>query len=205
MKAQIFPALLLSGTLFMQGSLAQDMSVLRINVVEGDNAVHNLKRKAVSPTVVEVRDAGNRPVPDARVRFTLPAIGPGGRFAEGERVYTTHSNSEGRATMASFAPNGYEGSFTVVVEVNSAGREANAALKQTNGMYLATPAANSFQGAPAMRSSNSRKVLLILGIGAAAAVAGILATQGGGRGGSAAVTTPPATIGIGGIGVGGPQ
>jgi len=176
---------------------------LRVLVVSGDGAVNNFVRKRVSPVEVEVRDERSRPVPGARVRFTLPSIGPGGRFADGSRSAEVYSDERGRASIASFVPNEQEGRFSLLVDAISKGREASAVVSQTNTRYVVpAPSARSYE-VSSTRSRGSRTLALVVGVGAAAALGGVLALKGGG----ARPTAAPGPIGIniGGVSVGGPQ
>ena len=83
-------ALLLSGFL-AHSAVAQDAGILKINVMEGNNAVNNIRRKAITPVRVEVRDEHNKVLPGTRVRFTMPSTGPGGSFADGSQGPTVAS------------------------------------------------------------------------------------------------------------------
>jgi hypothetical protein len=180
---------------------AQTAPPLRIVAVEGEEAIHNIRRKAVSPVVVEIRDERNRPVADARTRFTLPEIGPGGRFADGSRTQVTFTDAQGRAAMPGFAPNDHEGRFTVVVSANSGGRESSMALTQRNVLF---PLSKHTVASPKPRSASSKRILALVGIGAVAAAVSLMAVRGARP--APAVPVPPATIGIvGGISVGGPR
>lgn len=166
-------------------------------VKEGDGAVHNIRRRAISPVMVEVRDERNRPVPDAKVRFLLPELGPGGRFIDGSRTLETFTDADGRAGFSSFVLNEQEGPFSVAVQAIAAGHEANTAISQTNTLFQ-TPKAGYDTSEP--RAKRGRGLALILGIGAAATVGGVLATRGGGG-----AATPPVAVGVGGVAVGGPR
>ena len=115
---------------------------LRLMVVSGDGAVNNVRSKLVTPVAVEVRDERNRPVEGARVRFTLPALGAGGRFADGARTSEVISDARGRASIDSFVPNDHEGRFTLVVEAVSKGRDATTSVSQMNSRYV-VPAPSS--------------------------------------------------------------
>lgn len=170
---------------------------LNIVVRDGEGAVHNLRRKAVSPVTVEVRDERNRPVPEAKVRFTMPEIGPGGRFVDGSRTLETFTDANGRAGFSSFVLNEHEGRFSVTVNAIAKGREAGTAITQSASRFL-EPSARQDQ--PAIHRRSSKGLAVVLGIGAAATIAGVLASRGG-----AGPGTPPVSIGVGGVQVGGPR
>jgi hypothetical protein len=171
---------------------------LRIVVLEGEGAVHNIRRRAVSPVQVEVRDGRNRPVEAAKVRFTLPELGPGGRFVDGGRTLEVVTGEDGRAGFTSFVPNGQEGRFSLAVDAQASGREAGTAIVQSNSLFHYSAARNDEP--EIKRTGRGRALVLVLGIGAAATLGGVLASRGGGG-----PQAPPVSVGVGGVGVGGPR
>ncbi len=171
---------------------------LRILVREGEGAVHNIRRKAVSPIEVEVRDERNRPVSEAKVRFTFPEMGPGGRFVDGSRTLDSTTDNRGRAGFSSFLLNQYEGRFALAVRANASGREAAASITQTASRFL-DPTVK--QTNPETRKKGTGHGLaLVAGIGLAATIAAVIATRGNGG-----PSAPPVSIGVGGVSVGGPR
>jgi hypothetical protein len=205
-RARSALALLLIPTLTLPG-YSQQAGDLKIKVIEGENAQHNIRRKAVSATLVEVRDLNNHLVPGARVQFELPALGPGGHFADGSRTLTVIADPQGRAAMSGFVPNDQQGQFRIVISASDAGRTASIGISQTNVLFSAP--AGGQAAVPSKRSGPGTKLLLLLVIGAAAAAGGIAAAKGGGGGSSttaASSTTPaPTTVSIGSISVGAPH
>lgn len=183
-------------------SSAQQSSRLKVLVLEGENATHNLKRKAVSPTVIEVRDERNKPVGGAVVRFKAPERGPGGWFGDGDHISTVYTDANGQAALTGFVPNDREGTFSLAVLASYGGREGETFINQENAAYeRAAPAAPP---PPVRRSGVGRKLLIVVAAGAAAAAAGVIAV--GGRGGGASSSSaPPTTVDGGGVIVGGPR
>lgn len=177
---------------------------LKVAVIEGENASHNIRRKAVSPTVVEVRDERGQPAVGAQVEFLLPALGPGGLFSDGTRTSTGVAGEDGRVALTGFVPNDAEGRFTIVVKARLGTREGSTSITQNNTLFQSSASA-----APPRSSSTGRsKLFLVLVAGAGAAAAGIVAVRGGRQSGSAGTTTTtssPTTVTIGGITVGGPR
>ncbi len=179
---------------------------LRVIVVSGEGGVNNFVRKQVAPIEVEVRDERSRPVSGARVRFTLPSIGPGGRFADGSRAAEVYSDERGRAAVGSFLPNEHEGRFSLLVDAISKGREASAVVSQTNARYVVPTASSRNYEVTSRGSRGSRTLALVVGVGAAAALGGVLALKGGGaRPSASSPGAGPIGINIGGVSVGGPQ
>src|SRR5260370_9655707 len=89
---------------------------LQILVVEGVKAESYPGRPGAQP-VIEVRDALDRPVEGAEVVFDLPMVGPGGAFQDGEKRFTTKTNSQGQAMAAPFTTNPQVGPFALPVSV----------------------------------------------------------------------------------------
>ncbi len=190
-------AIAMSMLFAFQGVQAQE-GELRLVVLQGEGAVNNIRRRAVSPVEVEVRDARNRPVEAAKVRFTLPELGAGGRFVDGSRTLEVSTDERGRAGFSSFVPNGQEGRFSLAVDVTAAGREAGTAIVQSNSLFqFASPRTDEPE---IKRTGRGRALILVLGIGAAATLGGVLASRGGGG-----PQTAPVSVGVGGVGVGGPR
>jgi hypothetical protein len=189
-----------------QPAVAQD-SALKLTVLEGQDASNNIQTRAATPATVEVRDAQHRAVPGARVRFTVPSLGPGGKFADEARTFDTWSDEKGRATMPALIPNQVEGRFSITVLAQMAGSEGTAVVTQHNRAFARPAGAQMYAApsAPAVKSGRGRMLLVIAGVGAAVAAASILGVKGNsGRSGAAASTTP-STVSVGGISIGGPQ
>jgi len=185
---------------------AQENEALRIIVIDGDNARHNIRTHAVSPTVVEIRDLNNRPVAGAHVEFELPALGPGGHFSDGGRKLAVMSDSLGRAATFGFVPNDQEGQFRMVISAYENGRNASLGIVQYNALYNVPAAAKAVRPA---KSNAGTKLLLLVVIGAAVAGGGIAASKSGSSSGSgssaASVSQSTAAPTIGTITVGGPH
>lgn len=170
---------------------------LEIAVIEGRDARHQIGSFESSPTAVQIKMEG-KPVRGARVRFQLPEFGPGGKFADGMRDNTAFTNEQGVAYMAGFRPNGIEGRFTLLVDANYAGVASAAGLSQSNVSSVSRPVERAAGSSlTAGKSRASSKLLLVLGIGAAAAIGGAFALRSGSPKGV------PTTVSVGGIGVGG--
>ncbi len=163
---------------------------IAIRVVAGNGAINNIDRGSAFDPVVVVHDADGRPVAGAIVTFTLPAVGPGGVFADGGRMLMVQTDEEGRAAARGLRPNRTIGQFEIRVNASSQGRTATAAITQTNA-------------APAVREGGSgRKWAVILGIVGGAVAAGALVAAGGGS--ESGTSNSPATV-VGSVTAGTPQ
>ena len=181
--------------LFLVASLAGQTPAaapLKIVVLQGENAVNNIKTRIVTEPVVEIRDDRDLPVAGADVVFQLPAAGPGGTFPDRSRTYATRSNIRGQAAAASFVPNNEVGRFNIRVTASRNGQTASLAIAQQNTLEAIAHA----------RKGLSRGWKILIAVGAAAAGGGVyFATHTGGA------STPPNSVSIttGIVTVGGPR
>lgn len=172
-------------------------ATLRIEIVEGEGAINNLKDRVNREPIVEIQDENRKPIAGAAVVFTLPNQGPGGVFANGTRTLTVTTNAQGRATAMGIKRNDLSGQMQIRVTASYAGQTATAIITQTN------VAAASVGGAGL---GTTAKLLLILGIAGGAAAGAVVATRGGSSSSSPAAPPPPAiTITPGTPSVGTPQ
>jgi hypothetical protein len=142
---------------------------ITLRFVEGQGAINNVNRGTAFNPVVEVLDEHGQPVKDASVTFTLPAVGPGGTFSDGGKVFMVHTDENGRATARGMRPNRLSGQFEIRVTATYKGQSATSILTQTN----AAPA-NAEHG-------SGRKWAIILGLAGGAAAAGVIAASSGGK------------------------
>lgn len=166
-------------TLVVSIVVAQD-GALTIQVVEGQGAIHNVKRGTAFEPVVEVRDRFGKPAAGASVTFTLPAIGASATFPDGSRTLMIQTDAAGRATARGLRPNTIVGPFEIRVVAAKDGETANALIPQTN----AAPSSSE--------KSSPKKWAIILGVVGAAAAGGVLAASGGGNS-TTRTAAPPST------------
>ena len=133
---------------------------LKIVVLEGQNAVNNIRQRTARDPVVEIRDESDRPVAGATVTFLLPESGPSGIFPNGSRMVTTVSDEKGQAAGLGLRPNKLAGDFQIRVTASHQGQTASAAISQTNA------------GTPP--SAVSGKSMAMVALAGAAAVGGAL-------------------------------
>ena len=149
----------------------------RVEVLEGDGAINNIKLHRAKEPVVRVADQDGHPLANVAVTFLLPEKGPGGSFADGKNTLTVMTDADGRAVGRGLRPNNSAGQFQIHVTASFQGQAAVANIMQTN----ATPA----------QGGSSKTLLIVLLIGGAAAGGGAAAALG--KGGSSSSTTPPPT------------
>jgi hypothetical protein len=174
---------------------AQGAGGLKVIVIEGENAVNRIKARTATQPVVEVRDESDKPVPGAEVIFYLPANGPGAVFYPYTHNQTVKTDAQGRASASDMSPNDQEGRFFIRVTASSGVKTGTARITQTNSMSGGVQMSSG--------SSSRKKLYIILGVAAAAAIGGGIAAS---RGSDTAVTAKvPVGISAGAITVGGPR
>lgn len=174
---------------------------LKVFVLQGDRAIHNLATRTVTDPVVEVRDANDLPVEGADVRFELPPSGAGGSFEGNQGVVTKRTNAQGQAT-AVLTLNQTPGPFTIKVTATHRNRTGQALIRQRNST-LATegPVEKKRSKADLLKSW---KFWAVVAGGVGAATAAVLATRGNGKS-TPTPTTPTITISPGSPSFGGPR
>ena len=141
-------------------------TVPKIEIVEGDGAINNMRLHRAKEPVVRVLDQDGHPMPNVAVTFLLPNNGPGGTFEDGRTVLTVMTDDKGQAVGRGLRPNSSAGQFQIRVTASFGGRAVTANLTQTNAE-------------PASGGGSSKTILLVLLIGgAAAAGAGIALGKG---------------------------
>lgn len=141
---------------------------LQISVLAGEGASNYIDtRQGIAP-VVQVLDAQGEPVAGAEVRFTAPLTGPSITFFGAANAASLLTDQEGRAQAPAMLPNTYEGAFTIEVAASHEGRNATAAIHQTNTLAEPLPKKNKRLG-----------WRVWFGIGAAAAIGIVAAAKHG--------------------------
>ena len=150
-------------------------TVPRIEVLEGDGAINNIRLHHAKEPVVRVVDQDGHPLPNVAVTFLLPTQGAGGTFADGKTFITVMSDKDGQAVGHGLRPNGSAGQFQIRVTTSLEGQAATTNISQTN----AEPAAGK----------GSSKTILIVALVGGAAAAGAAVALGKGKSPSSTTTT----------------
>jgi hypothetical protein len=157
---------------------------LRIRVLEGEGAVHNIRTGAATAAVVEVRDADDRPLEGAEVTFQLPKAGAGGMFAGDKLSLSVKTNFQGQAAAFGFQPNKAEGNFRIDVTAVFGSFLGRTRISQTNS-------SSEFISRQPIRRSRKRLWLVVLGAAGGGALTYFLV-----RGGpSISLSSQPVTVG----------
>ena len=150
-------------------------TVPRIEVLEGDGAINNIRLHRAKEPVVRVVDQDGHPIPNVAVTFLLPTQGSGGTFADGKTLITVMSDKDGQAVGHGLRPNGSAGQFQIRVTTSLEGQAATTNISQTNAE-------------PAAGKGSSKTILIVALIGGAAA-AGAAVALGKGKSSSSTTTT----------------
>lgn len=174
--AMLFCCLLLfSGSFALRAQATSSSSGLVISILQGEGALNDIRQRTAREPIVQVQDENHKPVAGAAVLFLLPDSGPSGTFINGTQVFSTVTDSAGRAAAQAFRPNGNAGSLNIRVRVTWHGTTAETTIHQRNVSNEASPSETEH----AAHALSLKSLLIILGSAAAAGtVAGILATRG---------------------------
>lgn len=170
-------AITLACVLAVPQALIGQSGDIRIQVIEGDAAVNNVRGRATAEPVVQVTDGSGNPIPNAAVTFRAPTEGPSVTFFGASHATTISTDENGRAAATGMLPNTYSGEFLIAVEAEAGSRQAATTIAQTNAYE------------PPLEKRKQKwgwKIWTLVGAGVAAGVAaGVL------NGRSSAQTTPP--------------
>ena len=148
-------------------------TVPRIEVLEGDGAINNIRLHRAKEPVVRVVDQDGHPIPNVAVTFLLPTQGASGTFADGKTLITVMSDSNGQAVAHGLRPNGTVGQFQIRVTTSLQGQAATTDISQTNAE-------------PAQGKGSSKTILIVALVGGAAAAGAAVALS---KGKSSTTTT----------------
>ena len=111
-------------------------STLKIVVLQGEGTVNDMKTKAATDPVVEVRDYREAVVSGAQVTFSLPYAGASGTFRGSGATLITVTNEQGQAAARGFTPNDSAGRFNIKVTVTEGLRSGSTVISQRNASDL---------------------------------------------------------------------
>ena len=186
-------AILSCGSLIVPPAIAQAPAAnLQITILDGDEAMNNIRQRTAREPIVQVEDENHKPVAGAAVVFLLPNDGASGTFPGGARTLTTVTDSKGQAVARGLRPNRISGRFQIRVQASYQGKTGQTTINQTNVAALAATAAATVP-----------KWLAFVVVGAVAATVAVVPSHGGG--GASASTNVPITVTPGTGTVGAPK
>ena len=157
---------------------------IKIVIQEGQGAINNIQQHRAKEPVVQVTDNDGAPIQQASVTFQLPETGPGGSFADGNKMLTVQTDEKGLAVGRGLRPNSAEGKFQIRVTASFQGATANEVISEINAEQAAA-------------GGGGGKTFLIIALIGGAAAGGLAAALGHGKSSSSSVgtiTTPPTVL-----------
>jgi hypothetical protein len=153
---------------------------LNIDIIEGEDAINNIRLRTAREPIVEVTDENHKPIAGALVLFALPTSGPSAEFANGAHTLSVVTDAQGRAIATGLRPNTIPGRFEIRVNASYRGATAERRIRQRNAK-------------PGL--STGAKVTIISSIVAAAAAGIAIGLTRGGGTTPTVVTAGPPTVG----------
>lgn len=105
---------------------------LQITIIDGEDAVNNIRQRTAREPIVQVEDENHKPVAGAVVVFLLPNDGPSGVFPNGSRSLTVTTDSKGQAIARGLRPNNISGRYEIRVQASYQGKTAQNRINQSN-------------------------------------------------------------------------
>ena len=180
------------------------VTILHIQVIEGEGAVHAPGSRSLRPLTVEVTSETGKPVEGAAVSFHLPEEGPGGNFGNQLRTDVVITDFQGRASLRSLQVNRTPGPFQIHIVASKEQAHAGVICSQyisdpkggrgatASTASAAAPAPATSPGTPTASRSRLKWIVLAVAAGGAAAAAAALA----GKSNAASTSTAPATTAV---------
>jgi len=156
-------------------------SDLRIELVQGDGAIHNVSSRHIVEPVIRLLGEAGQPITGGHITFLTPEFGPGGRFASSGNVFTTTTDAQGLATGRGLRPNQQTGQWEIRIAASYGGQKTRTSMQQTNA---APPGP--------LKAKGKSSTKWILAIAAGGAAAGLAAALGGGGTPAQPSSPPPA-------------
>jgi hypothetical protein len=193
--AVLLSAMLLNSPLCLPAIAAQEaQGGLRITIVEGDEAILNVRQRVGREAIIQVEDENRRPVAGALVTLTAPRDGASAIFSNGLNNITLTTDDTGRAVVRGIRPNSAQGKYSIRVNAVKDGLRGTAQIQMTNAALAAAA------------GGISAKILAFLIVAGAGAAAGtVAATRNGNGGAQGTAAAPPIRVNPGTPTVGPPR
>jgi hypothetical protein len=114
-------------------SQAGSPMALHIVILDGEDALNNIRQRTAREPIVQVEDENHKPVAAAVVLFTIHngPKGAGGTFA-GVTTLAVVTGLDGQAIAKGLTPNTVKGSYTISVKATAGVATATAIITQMN-------------------------------------------------------------------------
>jgi hypothetical protein len=147
--------------------------LLLITILDGEDALNNIKQRTAREPIVQVEDENHKPVAGATVVFLLPHSGASGSFLDGTQSYTTTTDVNGKAIGRGLRPNKVTGKFQIQVKANY--KDASSAATVASESIIINQTNSSESSAVAQHASHAIPTKVIVIVAAAAVAGGITA------------------------------
>jgi hypothetical protein len=188
---EICKLLIAAQILTLSGS-AQELPTsanVNIEILDGNDAVNNIKQKIAREESVRVEEENHKPVTGALIVFTAPKSGPGGSFVDGQKNFQVVTGPDGVA-RARFHPNDDTGEYLLNVTAFVQDQKAHVHIHQMNVAGSSSAADDNKRG---WRLSKRTVLVLTLTVAAGAVAGGLIAARGNGT----ATTVSPISGSVG--------
>ena len=173
-------------------AVVPNAGALKIVILQGANAVNDLREKTAVAPIVEVRDRNDLPLAGAIVTFAI-AGGRNAAFANGAPTVTVTTSATGRAAATGVRTTG-SGVVQIGVQAAFQGEMATATIQQTNVAQAAAASSSGSGAAGKTGGGLSRGKLAGLGGAAAGGIGIAVARGGGGNGGNGTSSSTPTIV-----------
>ena len=150
--ARAQPVSMYSGETAVAGTDTQPSAptMLHITILEGDEALNNIRDRTAREPIVQVEDENHKPVAGALVLFSVHG-GPSGAGASinGLSTATLTTDATGKATLKGLQVNQTSGSFTIDVTASVGKVVATATIHESNVMPGSNQTQNNQDTTPA--------------------------------------------------------
>jgi hypothetical protein len=133
------PQLLLAQVSGISGGQPGTPMALHIVILDGENALNNIRQRTAREPIVQVEDENHKPVAGATVLFTIRRgkTGAGGSFS-GAATITVTTGANGQAVASGLLPNTIQGAYTISVTASVGAATTSAIITQTNVLGVAS-------------------------------------------------------------------
>jgi hypothetical protein len=163
---------------------------LRIVIVEGEDAIFNVRQRVAREAIIQVEDENRKPVAGAILTLTAPRQGASVVFGNGLNNITLTTDEFGRAVVRGMRPNGAQGKFSIRITAVKDNLKGSTEWQVSN-----------VAGAAAAGGVSAKMIALIAAAGAGAVAGAVAATRGNGS----PAAPPPTVISPGTVTVGPPR
>jgi hypothetical protein len=132
--------------IFAQAAAAQAGTPMALHIVilDGEDALNNIRQRTAREPIVQVQDENHKPVAAAVVLFTIRKgpTGAGGTFA-GVSTLAVITGLDGEAVAKGLESNGVKGSYTISVQATAGAVATAAVITQANFFGPASTSSSS--------------------------------------------------------------